>query len=299
MEAVERPLITVFTPTYNRGYILNLCYESLKRQTNKEFIWLIIDDGSTDNTRELVENWNREKHFTIIYKWQENQGMHGAHNTAYSLVETELCVCCDSDDYLADNAIEKIKKLWEEKGSNNISGIIGWDALPSGELLSVKLNTNMTTTFEIRQKLRLNCDYKLVFRSALLKNKPIPIFEGEKYVPLDCNYYQIDVDYQMLVMNEVLCYVEYLPDGGTMNIFEQYRKNPKGFAYFRKEVLKYPCGFKIKFRNAIHYVSSSLISSNKLFMKETPAKAVTILAIPFGFMLYIYIKNTKRKNMQG
>ena len=95
--------LTVFTPTYNRAYVLNKCYESLKNQTVKDFVWLIIDDGSTDNTKELVENWIKENKIEIRYKYQENQGMHGAHNTAYKLISTELNTCIDSDDYMPNN----------------------------------------------------------------------------------------------------------------------------------------------------------------------------------------------------
>ena len=100
--------LTIFTPAYNRAYTLHKCYESLKSQTNLEFKWLIIDDGSTDNTRELVHKWMEERELEIIYHYQENQGMHGAHNAAYELIDTELNVCIDSDDYMPNDAVEKI-----------------------------------------------------------------------------------------------------------------------------------------------------------------------------------------------
>ena len=100
--------LTVFTPTYNRAYVLGRCYESLKKQTCKDFKWLIIDDGSTDGTEELVKKWIDENTISIDYKYQQNQGMHGAHNTAYELIDTEINVCIDSDDYMPNDAIEKI-----------------------------------------------------------------------------------------------------------------------------------------------------------------------------------------------
>ena len=96
--------LTVFTPTYNRAYILQRCYESLVRQTSKDFIWLIIDDGSTDNTKSLVDQWIKEKNeFEIKYVYKENGGMHTGHNKAYELIDTELKVCIDSDDFMPDN----------------------------------------------------------------------------------------------------------------------------------------------------------------------------------------------------
>jgi len=100
--------ITVFTPTYNRAYILNRLYESLKKQSSKSFLWLIIDDGSTDNTEELVNAWIRENIIEIRYYKQENGGKQRAHNKAVELCDTELFICVDSDDYLTENAIEGV-----------------------------------------------------------------------------------------------------------------------------------------------------------------------------------------------
>lgn len=115
-----KPLITIFTPAYNRAYSLHLCYESMLRQENKNFKWLIVDDGSTDNTKELVEEWiQKDNGFEIQYVYKKNGGMHTAHNTAYELIDTELNVCIDSDDYLADGAIEKIVNFGKEMEMKN------------------------------------------------------------------------------------------------------------------------------------------------------------------------------------
>ena len=134
-----KPTLTVFTPTYNRAYILGRCYESLKRQTCKDFVWLIIDDGSTDNTRELVDRWIQENKVPIKYHYQENQGMHGAHNTAYELIDTELNVCIDSDDYMADDAVEKIISFWRRHGNEKTAGIIALDSYTDGRIIGTLL----------------------------------------------------------------------------------------------------------------------------------------------------------------
>ena len=110
--------LTIFTPAYNRARTLPRTYESLLRQTCKDFEWLVIDDGSTDGTRELVEDWIKEKKIPIRYIHQKNQGMHGAHNTAYRNISTELNTCIDSDDYMPDDAVEKIVRFWERYGSD-------------------------------------------------------------------------------------------------------------------------------------------------------------------------------------
>ena len=106
-------VITIFTPAYNRAYTIHKCYESLKRQTSKNFKWLVVDDGSTDNTRELILKWKEEADFEINYIYKKNGGMHTAHNTAYENIDTELNVCIDSDDYLTDDAVEIIINEWQ------------------------------------------------------------------------------------------------------------------------------------------------------------------------------------------
>lgn len=286
-------MLTVFTPTYNRSYCLNNCYQSLLRQTCNNFIWLIIDDGSTDHTTELVEGWINENKIEIRYHWQENQGMHGAHNTAYELIETELNVCIDSDDFMPEQAVENIVKFWKASGSKEVSGIIGLDSSIDNKIIGTKLPRNLKTStlFDLYNKRGVVGDKKLVFRTELTKNYPYPLFKNEKYVGLAYKYYMLDKDYELLLLNEILCCVEYLPDGSSLNMFNQYSKNPNGFAFYRKELMKLPFASKsFKFRQAIHYVSSSLYIKNWKFLSETPSKSLTFLAIPFGFLLYFFIK---------
>ncbi|NOV00203.1 glycosyltransferase family 2 protein [Paenibacillus planticolens] len=285
--------LTVFTPTYNRAYCLPVCYSSLKRQTSKDFVWLIIDDGSTDHTEQLVAGWMAENEIQIRYYRQDNQGMHGAHNTAYRLIDTELNVCIDSDDYMPDHAVEQINTFWELYGNEQVSGIIGLDSYTDGRIIGTKLPEGIkrSTLFQLYSKHRVTGDKKLVYRTELSRNYPYPIFENEKYVGLAYKYYKLDEQYEMLLMNEVLCCVEYLPDGSSMNMLHQYRKNPKGFAFYRKELMKLPsASLFFKFRQSIHYVSSCMTSGNHKFLRESPSKVLTFLAIPLGVMLYWYVR---------
>lgn len=284
--------LTVFTPTYNRAYVLNKCYESLKNQTVKDFVWLIIDDGSTDNTKELVDGWIKENRIEIRYKYQRNQGMHGAHNTAYELIDTELNTCIDSDDYMAVDAVEKILNFWSKYGSDKIAGIAALDAYENGKVIGDKFPEGLKTSalFDIHYKHRLKGDKKLIYRSELTRDYPYPIFEGEKYVSLSYKYTMIDRKYELALMNEVVCIVEYMEDGSSMNMIKQYRRNPKGFAFLRIHNLNNPKAKPLfKFKECVHYVSSSLISKNKNFIKESPSKINTVLAVPLGVALYKYI----------
>ena len=133
------PLLTVFTPTYNRAHTLKRTYESLCRQTNKDFVWIIVDDGSTDNTKELVNEWISENILKDIrYCYKENGGLHTGYNKAIEIADTELMVSLDSDDYMPDNAVELIVNKWESDGSNELGGIVGLDYNTDGTLLGTK-----------------------------------------------------------------------------------------------------------------------------------------------------------------
>ena len=291
-------IITVFTPTYNRKYTIHKCYESLKRQTCKSFKWLIIDDGSTDGTNELVEKWIKENKVDITYHYQKNQGMHGAHNTAYELIDTELNVCIDSDDYMTDDAIEKIIDFWNKNKRDDLAGLIALDAYEDGKIIGQGFPEEIkeTTLFEINNKYKIPGDKKLVYRTALTKQYPYPLFEGERYVGLAYKYYKLDEKYKLATLNEVLCIVEYLDDGSSRNMLNQYRRNPKGFAFYRIENMKNSrASWKFKFKESIHYVASSLIAKNKRFLLETPKKGMAIASLPLGVILYGYImKNTSK-----
>lgn len=289
--------LTIFTPTYNRAYTLHLGYEALLRQTYQDFEWLIIDDGSTDNTRELVAEWIKENKIPIRYHYQKNQGMHGAHNTAYRLITTELNTCIDSDDYMPDDAVEKIVTFWKKYGSSQVAGIIGLDADFQGNIIGTTFTEKQTTLGKFYTQGGKG-DKKMIYRTEIINQYPeYPLFKGEKYVSLGYKYELIDQDYSLLTLNEVLVKVEYRPDGSSMNMFHQYIKNPQGFAFIRKSSMQLAPTAKRRFMEAIHYVSSSLLLKNKRFLQESPKKFLTLCAIPFGIALYLFIR-FKTRNIQ-
>lgn len=288
--------LTVFTPAYNRAYTLHKCYKSLLRQTSKDFVWLIVDDGSSDNTKDLVDKWIEENEIDITYIYQENQGMHGAHNTAYENIDTELNVCIDSDDYMTDDAVENILNFWNENKREDLAGIGALDIYENGEVIGHRFPEYLTesTYWDIYHKYKIKGDKKFVYRSDLTRNYPYPIFEGEKYVGLGYKYAKLDEGYKLALMNKEVCVVEYMEDGSSRNMLKQYRKNPKGFAFIRKEDMKNPnARLVFKFKSCAHYVASSLISKNRRYINESPCKLLTITAFPIGYTLYRYIlKNT-------
>ena len=286
------PTITIFTPTYNRAYSLHLCYESLCRQTSKDFQWLVIDDGSTDGTRNLVDGWKKEGRVPITYHYQGNQGMHGAHNAAYRLIDTELNTCIDSDDYMPDDAVEKIVTFWRKHGSREVAGIIALDVDFNGQMIGTKFPDGMErTTLGGFYNHGGRGDKKLIYRTEVICNYPeYPLFKGEKYVSLAYKYELIDQDYELLVMNEPVCRVNYQPDGSTMNMYRQYVRNPQGFAFIRRQSMVLAPTAKRRFIEAVHYVASSIMLRNSRFIKESPRPWLVASAAPLGLLWYGYIR---------
>ena len=288
------PLLTIFTPAYNRAHTLPRTYESLLAQDCKDFVWLIVDDGSSDNTADLVKEWQEKKNgFEIRYIYKENGGMHTAHNTAYENIDTELNVCIDSDDRLSSGAVKKILSKWEQIKNRGYAGIIGLDAdMNDGKIIGQGFPDGMTeTTLAGYYASGGSGDKKLVYRTEVINQyPPYPVFKGERYLALAYKYRLIDQDYKLAVLDEVLCDVEYQADGSSMNMFRQYLRNPNGFAFWRKVCMQYPERKGRVILDCIHYCSSSQLAHNRNYIKESPRPLLTILCTPLGWMLTAYIK---------
>ena len=295
MNKTADPILTVFTPTYNRAHTLPRTYQSLCRQECKDFVWLVVDDGSTDGTADLVRSWQQEANgFEIRYIYKENGGMHTAHNAAYEVIDTELNVCIDSDDCLADGAVKKILDKWCAVRNRGYAGMIGLDADFFGNLIGKGFPAGMSeTTLAGYYAAGGRGDKKLVYRTEVIRQyPPYPVFAGEKYVALAYKYRLIDQDYKLAVLDEVLCNVEYQPDGSSGTMWKQYLKNPKGFAFWRKVCMRYPQTSKRLLVDCIHYCSSSILAGERHFVREAPHKFLTLVCVPAGFLLAVI---TKRK----
>ncbi len=290
--------LTIFTPAYNRAHTIGRTYESLCRQTSRDFEWLVVDDGSSDNTAELVRGWIAEADFPIRYIRQENQGMHGAHNTAYANIHTELNVCIDSDDWMPDDAVEKIITFWRDRGSAAYAGIVALDQREDGEIIGSRFPAGMTdTTLQGFYASGGSGDKKLVYRTDVICKYPeYPLFEGERYVGLAYKYMLIDRDYKLLTLDEPLVTVEYQQDGSSYNMYRQYWNNPRGFAFFRRTEMVCAPTLKRRFESCVHYVSSSIISGNRRFLQESPQKLLTLAACPLGLLWYLWIRSRVKSN---
>ena len=289
--------ITVFTPTYNRADLLPNLYASLLRQSSQAFQWLVIDDGSTDHTKEVVAAWIQEGRIDIRYVYKENGGLHTGYNKAIDCMDTELSICIDSDDYLTDDCIEMVLRFWDENKSEDIAGLIGLDITPDGMVIAGNLPNKKVIDPILLLAAKENGDRKYVIRNDCYRQVyPMPVFEGEKNFNPHYLVLKLCRNYKFLVLNKPLCVVNYQPDGMSANIFNQYVNSPRSFAELRRVIMdnpNVPFGYLLK--TTIHYVSSSILSNNKHFVRESPRKLLTVMAIPFGMLLAGYIKKKTAK----
>ena len=246
----ERKL-TIFTPIYNRAYCLNNCYQSMRRQKNKRFVWIIVDDGSTDNLESLVSEWIvNESEFQIEYYRKENGGMYTAYNLAFEHIITDYWMCIDSDDWLADDAVDRIYDAidYVEKKKLSICGIVGLDALQDGTICGGKLpDVDIVGLLELKLKYHHKGDIKVIYSMSDTKHYiPMPEIPGEK----DFNPYymmlKMDINKPLYICNHILCIVNYQQDGMTSRVLQSYEECPVSYAMLREAYLEHqeiPCMF--------------------------------------------------------
>lgn len=258
--------LTVFTPTYNRAHTLERLYRSLCAQTRQDFDWLVIDDGSTDGTEALVRGWIEDGKIPVRYIFKENGGLYTGYNVAYSIIETELSVCIDSDDAMPDNAVEIILRTWRESGADRYAGLIGLDCyMDSGKPIGGAFPDNLEECYllDLYTKRIHRGDTKQVMRTDLMKKvAPMVGFPGEKNFNPIYMLLQVCDDYPLLVINEPLCLVEYQQDDSmSRRIWGQYLDSPRSFAKLRRlEIsLKHNTIWN-RVRCAMHFAFESVIA---------------------------------------
>lgn len=290
--------ITVFTPTYNRAQLLPRVYRSLLRQTNQRFKWLIIDDGSTDNTAEVVTQLTHEGKIEITYVHKENGGLHSGYNAAIQRLDTELSICIDSDDWLPDDTIERIEAAWGKYKAENVAGLIGLDYTASGDLIGDHLPDGAVIhPVDLLASKTNRGDKKYVVRTDCYKKvAPMPEYPGEKNFNPHYLILKLSAEYQFVAVDAPLCIVDYQPDGMTANQFQQYLNSPRSFAELRRVILTLPnVPIKYWIKTMIHYCSSSQIAGNRNYIKEAPCKILAALCVPAGWLLTCYIKRRVKR----
>ncbi len=227
-------MITVFTPTYNRAHTLPRLYDSLLSQTSKDFEWICINDGSTDETDSLFDQWlSSDRPFPIIYKKIPNGGKHRAINKAVNMAHSNAFFIVDSDDYLLPEAISKVH-CWFDQISNDpsfagVSGLKGFSPNdPVGGYGCFQGDHIDATNLE-RDEYNLSNDKSEIYKTSILKEYPFPEFDGENFITEPVVWNLIAKDgYKIRWFNEVIYICQYMDDGLTANSHKKFMENPKG-----------------------------------------------------------------------
>lgn len=289
--------LTIFTPTYNRAYVLKNLYYSLMRQTNYNFEWLIVDDGSSDNTESLVSEWMSEKKVKISYFKQSNGGKMRAHNRGVKECKTELFVCVDSDDILVDDAVEIIYNEYniisKRNIYDNIAGIIAYRGFPS--IICEFPEQELCTMFELLEQ-GFKGDTVLIYKTNILKKHLFPEIPGEKFIGEDYIYNQIDEEYKLYILRKKLVICKYLQDGYTFNWDRLYMSNPIGWALYYDQKAKYYPISKHKLVLIAYYIAFSLIGKKKKMISSSRYPILTIFCLPLGVIHYFRKIKKYKKN---
>jgi len=287
---------TIFTPTYNRGYKLTYLYESLCLQTFTDFEWIVVDDGSTDNTSELIIKFQKEGKIKISYQKQVNQGKHIAINHGVQLAKGALFFIVDSDDVLPFNSLEILNREFNLVESNaDCAGISGRVADHFGRVIGTGfLEKNIfCSSLDLRFQMKVKGDMSEVIKTSVIKQFPFPRFEDERFCPEALIWNRIAQKYKLLWINEITYVAEYLPDGLTSKIFKIRKDSPKASCLYYAELSKSKIPFfgKVKavanfWRFAI-YLKTDLLQS----LREVSV-LLTIIALPISIILALKDKRS-------
>ena len=272
-------MVTVFTPTYNRAYILPELYRSLCNQSCQNFEWLIVDDGSSDNTSQIVDEFLKEGKITIRYFQQSNGGKHRAINKGLKEAKGDWFFIVDSDDRLTPDAIEWIINQGDDiKDNPDFAGLSGIRIYPDGRKIGGgnDFGTIDSNAIEIRLKYMVAGDLAEVFKTEILRQYPFPEFEGERFCPEALVWNRIAHKYNLRFIHKGIYICEYLGDGLTANIIKVRRNSPRASMTYYSELFNTPLPLLQKIKAAINFWRFAQISKIKGFKMYHPLSLICI-----------------------
>lgn len=290
------PVFSIITPTYNRASFLQRAYESVANQTFRNFEWIVVNDGSTDNTEELVQQLSRTSPFPIRYFYQKNSGLHIARNSGISLARGSLCVFLDDDDLLLPHALERFWHWWNTIPSAlqpRFAGIVALcEDIDTGKLIGDKFPKDImvATNVQMFYVLGVRGDKARCFVTQILKENPWPNWQG--HVTSAILFNRLSKRYLFLFINEVLM----LKKTGYSHHRLTHKKKrlmaESAFAsrLFFRELLEHPLPLRVQARMMAHYVRycfhGKVPLSKSLTELSSFHRAIFLLALPFGYWLY-------------
>lgn len=296
---MKYPFITILTPTYNRASLLPRLFDSLLRQTSKDFEWIVVDDGSTDDTREVVANL-KEKcggAFPMGYVYKANGGKHMAINIGAERARGELLFIADSDDLLIDDALETVANSWHDiSDDKSFAGIAGLDiTMDTREVIGSGLPQEHIdcNAIDIRYRHHVTGDMKEVFRTEVLREFPFPEFAGERFCPEQLVWFRMARRYRLRYINKPIYIADYQPDGITAGITRARMRNPSASVLTYAELTECPVPFLVKVKAAINFW--------RFWHCRTATSVVPRVALrwhwlrPLGWMMHVRDGNALRK----
>lgn len=296
---MKHPFITILTPTYNRASLLPRLFDSLLRQTNKDFEWIVVDDGSTDDTREVAANL-KEKcggAFPMGYVYKANGGKHMAINIGAERARGELLFIADSDDLLTDDALETVANSWHDiSDDKSFAGIAGLDiTMDTREVIGSGLPQEHIdcNAIDIRYRHHVTGDMKEVFRTEVLREFQFPEFAGERFCPEQLVWFRMARRYRLRYINKPIYIADYQPDGITAGITRARMRNPSASMLTYAELTECPVPFLVKVKAAINFW--------RFWHCRTATSVVPRVALrwhwlrPLGWMMHVRDGNALRK----
>ena len=294
--------VTIVTPTYNRGYIIHRLIASVLQQTDDNFKWIVIDDGSSDNTEAIFRDFQKGyPAFSFMYVKTENGGKQRAINLAVTMVDTEYVFIVDSDDYLVPDTIGRINQWINDKEINEkyagVSGVKGFDPQTpvSGKEIHFASGYVDATNLE-RGKYGLSADMAEVYKTDILRKYPFEVFPGEKFVPEATVWDRIAKDGYKLRWHEDIIYIcEYLPDGLTGQSWKLMRDNPMGYAkLFNTQLMTQD---NKSWKTCLQMVTQLILGHHwaYIFRSNNPGKA--LMFTPAAFLLSLRRRRQYRENI--
>ncbi len=287
-------LITIFTPTYNRGKLLPRLYESIRKQTVNDFEWIIVDDGSTDDTEQICKKFANEKNnFSITYIKQLNGGKHRAVNRGVKEAKGKLFFIADSDDMLLPRSIEIIFNQYQQiKNNNTFGGICGLDCYKNSKIVGNGLVKEFIdcNSIEIRYKYKVVGDLKEVFYTHIIRKYPFPEIKGERFVPEALIWNRIAKQYKLRFINQAIYQVEYQDEGLTKQIIKIRMKSPIASMMTYAEMLEINIPFKQKLKAGINYWRFRWCYKNNSTYKSNNIPIISwkyYLLYPLGWLMHI------------
>lgn len=284
--------ITILTPTFNRGDRLQSLWDSLYKQTVKDFEWLVVDDGSTDTTKNLITQLQEKSDFPIRYIYKSNGGKHTALNAGIQTICSELIFIVDSDDYVTDDAVESILKIHKKYESNNkICGYAFLRAFPDGEVNGKKFDKEEKIGSYIDVRVNGNdtgADKAEVFRTHCLKEFPFPEYPNEKFLGEDLVWIRMARKYEMVHINKAIYVGNYLEGGLTNNRRKHNIASPVGCMHRAEEFMESDLKTRYRIKGGLQYIVYGRVAGVKVadLIRKSRHKVLATVCIPGGLFLY-------------